>query len=283
MSGEYTEKIYQAEQLRVAGKTREATTLAKEYLTQTNPAHISVEELTDQARMARIFVVSSLSTARKQWIAPKVVSEMIPARDLILGFYKRPVVKERLYGVDKDNQGHTYEFLAEMHRDVYKYNVVSFHVTGQRQFLMSAANEIEQVMQLTNSPQVSGIASVESFQLFQLFNRDKRRQLTRYEIDLHNSIIPTLRAIEISGDRDRMAWYLLNLMHETSRLSGDKTAVYARNAFQLVNKELAKQFGDREAFVKEFKFNRDKAVQSLRTRIWSLTRNGIDSSVLLLH
>ncbi len=283
MSSEITQRIYAAEALRVAGKTKEATQLALEGRVKTDPDLLSIAQLSDQARLSRIVVVSSLTTARHQWLAKSVVAEMQPARDQIVNFYNDELIRKRLRLVDRDNQGNTYEMLPEMDRDKYSFHRLAFLLTGNRQFFGLASTMAILAVSRAKNPGVAGVTALEYFQLLNLVDKDPNKRLRRYEKEIHPRHEETIRAIEQSRNRDRLGWYLLNLKHETRRLDIDETADKARTAFRYVNVTLDREFKWRGSLVMDLNFNYAKFMQYLRIKAWRSTRRGIKSSMLELH
>ncbi len=124
--GNKSETIYFAEQSRVKGSSRSLANAVNNArksgsIEPDSIANLSVEELADRMRWWRIWAVSALSLAGKQWIMKKAVPHVKEARSVLQVYYYNPIVWETAKELTKDSEGNEYLMAAEMCRDEASY------------------------------------------------------------------------------------------------------------------------------------------------------------------
>lgn len=277
MSTPHRESIYQAENSRVAGKLKEALKdVSDARIDPSTIPNLPNNELSDLIRKWRIWTVTSMGLAQKQWWTKDAIDILLSAKPIFTDYYLNPDVFRRARNFLKDNEGHDYDHNAEMMRDRGKYYQVAYYISGKEQFLEEAIKTYFRTTHQARLKSVNGITMMEHGIAISLRdNLPRERVKQNYERLIHSGFEMARDSELKDGPSDRLAWVLLNTQDQAAyaRSCGSKIA---QEDIITTTKDLY-VFGDKRVSTL-LKHSMKNITLSFHQQIWEWTRNGVDFS-----
>lgn len=279
MSIEQRQNIYQAEHLRAAGNLDTAWDLIKGSFI--NPSIIDAlpdSFLSDHIRQWRIGVSIKTSLAQRVWTARGATGKLAAAGNIIRNYYHHPAVQVRALDFLTDNEGHPYNFAAEMLRDEGKYFSVAFYISGNFQFLTSAIIAYERTIEHAQLDSSKGLAMIELGQAKKMKNELLRKPRESVYETYISPGFDLIRDTKGPQDLDRLFWVLTTVIRESSLSPHANLS----NLNQLCAESLLEEhFG--KCGAGKFILKSDLKILGLNIhkKVWGATRNRLDFSSLI--
>lgn len=278
MSTEHRDSIYRAENLRVAGQLEKA--LAEVYDARIDPTTIpslSDNLLSDYIRKWRVWTVTGMSLAQKQWFAKDARDTLLAIKPIFTDYYNNSDVQRRSRNYLKDNEGHDYDHWAEMLRDKGKYWLVAYDISINSRFLDESIENFQTAYNhaLLNSPK--GIAQIELGKTIRMrLGLNHEATGLAYDMYVHEGYELAKPAVLASGDRDRLKW-LLNTVGDEAALASFHSNI-AKQDMKDVDNDFNLIFGKYEARKTRREHNLKQLAFIAHRITWNLTRTGVDFS-----
>lgn len=185
-------QIQQAEHLRTRGSVAVAARLMKPDATIPN-VFPTVPHF-DQKRIlmaSRIHVNAETSIARNSWRARRVAAHLSEAHATIQNIYRNPEVQAVANETTFDTQGHPYEFSTEMVRDEVRYLITLGQLTGNAEFLTTAIERLNSVIEQSHEPSAKTLVRFEQAQLLYQQNPSQETFL-RLRASYHEAVAASM-------------------------------------------------------------------------------------------
>ena len=294
MTQESSDRIYQAENLRVNGKLSQAMWEVRDALI--DPTSIegkSDDELSDLIRKWRIYTVAGMSLAREKWLAVNARKALLLTKPIFETYYFHPVVEGRSPGFLEDNEGHLYDHRAEMLRDIGKYYLLAFNVSGDLHFLAQSTANFERAIGEAVLDGPRGIAMIELGQIRKFSNSlNHRPPGSIYQTYVHEGYELAIPGAIDESNEDRIKWILINTRYEANHFLSERQKPnlsyhiqreVAQVDIESIDDLMKKKYGGDIEVRKILSEHEGKIISFQHHALaWRLTRFGVDFSGLRL-